>query len=624
MSEFLYQAFIYLCAAVVLVPLAQRLQLGSVMGYLLAGILIGPALGLVGAETQALQHYAEFGVVMMLFLVGLELEPKALWSMRSRLLGLGGLQVLATTVLVAGGAWLLGLAWQSAVAVGLIFSLSSTAIVLQSLKEKGLFKSPGGQSGFAILLFQDIAFIPMLAFIPLLAIPELMNVAAANNADGHHGLSLVEGLQGWQVVVVNVAAICAVVGGGHFLARPLFGFIAKVRLREVFTAAALLLVVAIALLMTLVGLSPALGAFLAGVVLANSEFRHELEGNIEPFKGLFMGLFFITVGAGVNFTLLVAEFSNILTLTLALVLLKALVLLVLAHLFRLRAADRWLLALGLAQAGEFGFVLLAFAVQSSVLSQQLADNLLLVVALSMLLTPLLFIVLERLLLPRANARSNAREADAITDVGTVIIAGHGRFGQVVNRILLASGYQTVVLDYRAELIDGLRKFGARVFYGDATRPELLHASGLDQAQVFVVAIDDPERAIELVRYVSREAPNIHIVARALDRQHVYKLYQAGARSIVREVFDSSLRAGRYCLEALGMEEGEADRITRSFYKHDRAMLRQLASVWDPEISPFDNKKYIELARLLNAELNDLIAQDRSQLEDAEAKPSTAD
>ena len=614
MSEFLYQAFIYLCAAVVLVPLAQRLQLGSVMGYLLAGILIGPALGLVGAETQALQHYAEFGVVMMLFLVGLELEPKALWSMRSRLLGLGGLQVLATTVLVAGGAWLLGLAWQSAIAVGLIFSLSSTAIVLQSLKEKGLFKSPGGQSSFAILLFQDIAFIPMLAFIPLLALPELMN-SAASDATGHHGLSLVEGLQGWQVVLVNVAAIGAVVGGGHFLARPLFGFIAKVRLREVFTAAALLLVVAIALLMTLVGLSPALGAFLAGVVLANSEFRHELEGNIEPFKGLFMGLFFITVGAGVNFTLLVAEFANILALTLALVALKALVLLVLAHLFRLRVADRWLLALGLAQAGEFGFVLLAFAVQSSVLSSQVADNLLLVVALSMLLTPLLFIALERLLLPRATAQSNSREADAITDTGTVIIAGHGRFGQVVNRILLASGYKTVVLEYRAELIDGLRKFGARVFYGDATRPELLHASGLDQAQVFVVAIDDPERALELVRYVSREAPNVHIVARALDRQHVYKLYQAGARSIVREVFDSSLRAGRYCLEALGVEETEADKITRSFYKHDRAMLRQLAAVWDPELSPFDNKKYIELARVLNAELSGLIAQDRERIDD---------
>ena len=614
MSEFLYQAFIYLCAAVVLVPLAQRLQLGSVMGYLLAGILIGPALGLVGAETQALQHYAEFGVVMMLFLVGLELEPKALWSMRSRLLGLGGLQVLATTVLVAGGAWLLGLAWQSAIAVGLIFSLSSTAIVLQSLKEKGLFKSPGGQSSFAILLFQDIAFIPMLAFIPLLALPELMN-SVASDATGHHGLSLVEGWQGWQVVLVNVAAIGAVVGGGHFLARPLFGFIAKVRLREVFTAAALLLVVAIALLMTLVGLSPALGAFLAGVVLANSEFRHELEGNIEPFKGLFMGLFFITVGAGVNFTLLVAEFANILALTLALVALKALVLLVLAHLFRLRVADRWLLALGLAQAGEFGFVLLAFAVQSSVLSSQVADNLLLVVALSMLLTPLLFIALERLLLPRATAQSNSREADAITDTGTVIIAGHGRFGQVVNRILLASGYKTVVLEYRAELIDGLRKFGARVFYGDATRPELLHASGLHQAQVFVVAIDDPERALELVRYVSREAPNVHIVARALDRQHVYKLYQAGARSIVREVFDSSLRAGRYCLEALGVEETEADKITRSFYKHDRAMLRQLAAVWDPELSPFDNKKYIELARVLNAELSGLIAQDRERIDD---------
>ena len=612
MSEFLYQAFIYLCAAVLLVPWAQRFQLGSVLGYLLAGVVIGPVLGLVGSETQTLQHYAEFGVVMMLFLVGLELEPKALWAMRSRLLGLGGLQVVGTATLVAAGAFILGLAWQPALAVGLIFSLSSTAIVLQSLKEKGLLSSPGGQSSFAILLFQDIAVIPMLAFIPLLAMPELIGVGLTSDSVGHD-VNLISGLHGWQVALINLGAILAVVAGGHYLARPLFSFIAKARLREVFTAAALLLIVAIALLMTLVGLSPALGAFLAGVVLANSEFRHELESNIEPFKGLFMGLFFITVGAGINFDLLLAEFSTILVLTLALIGVKALVLLVLAQLFKLRVADRWLMTLGLAQAGEFGFVLLAFSVHNSVISQQLAENLLLVVALSMVLTPLLFILLERYLLPRANKSQNQRPADEITEMGPVIIAGHGRFGQVINRILLASGYQTVVLDYRAELIDGLRKFGVSVFYGDATRPELLHASGLHQAKLLVVAIDDAARALELIKYVSREAPHVHIVARAMDRHHVYQLYRAGARDIVREVFDSSLRAGRYCLEALGVTSAEAERIINSFNKHDREMVLKLASVWDPNVSTFENKKYIELARILNAELSELIAKDNGKL-----------
>ena len=607
MSDFLYQAFIYLCAAVVAVPLAQRLGLGSVLGYLLAGVIIGPILGLVGAETQTLQHYAEFGVVMMLFLIGLELEPKALWAMRHRLLGLGGLQVLITIVLVSLIAWSLGLAWQSALAVGLVLSLSSTAIVLQSLQEKGWFRSPGGQSGFAVLLFQDIAVIPMLALIPLLALSGLDNSGGGDAA--HHGFSLVADLRGWQVALVNMAAILLVVGGGHYLLPALFSFIARARLREVFTAAGLLLIVGIALLMTLVGLSPALGAFLAGVVLANSEFKHELESNIEPFRGIFMGLFFITVGAGINFALLFANFSNIILLSLGLVLLKALVLWGLAVAFKLQSADRWLLALGLAQAGEFGFVLLAFSQQNGVIAASLSDNLFLVVALSMLLTPLLFILLEVFILPRASRSQNQQQADEITEVGTVIIAGHGRFGQVINRILLASGYKTVVLDYRAELIDGLRKFGARVFYGDATRPELLHASGLAEAKVLVVAIDDPERALQLIDYVSKEAPHVHIVARARDRHQVYRLYRSGANDIVREVFDSALRAGRYCLQALGKPQTEAEQIVASFSHHDREMVRKLASVWRADVSAFENKQYIELARRLNAELSDLIAQD---------------
>ena len=611
MSVFLYQSFVYLCAAVLVVPLAQRFGFGSVLGYLLAGVAIGPVLGLVGTEAQALQHYAEFGVVMMLFLVGLELQPQSLWRMRSRLFGLGGLQLALSALLIALVASLLGLPWQSALAVGMILALSSTAIGLQSLKEKSLLPSPGGQSAFSILLFQDIAVIPMLAFIPLLAIPELVGLAQPSSEAGHHELSLVADLLGWQVALVNLGAIAAVVLTGHYLSRPLFSFIARSKSREIFTLAALLLVIGIALLMTLVGLSPALGVFLAGVVLANSEFRHELEGNIEPFKGLLLGLFFITVGAGIDFNLLFANFTTIMVLSLGLMLLKALVLLGIVRLFALRGADAWLTALALAQAGEFGFVLTAFALQNGVLAVELGATLALIVALSMLFTPLLFIVYERFILPRAH-QQQARAADAITERGKVIIAGHGRFGQIINRVLLANGYKTVVLDYRAELIDVLRKFGAQVFYGDAARPELLHASGLESAQLVVVAIDDPEGVVKLVQYVRSQHPQVHIIARASDRQQVYRLYRAGANDIIRELFDSSARAARCALQAMGLSERQAQAQVDKFVAHDKMMIRELAEVWDPELKISDNKQYIAVARRLNAELGEVMQRDDAE------------
>ncbi|MCG8098263.1 MAG: monovalent cation:proton antiporter-2 (CPA2) family protein, partial [Candidatus Thiodiazotropha taylori] len=335
MGGLLFQAFIYLCAAVIAVPIAKRLGLGSVLGYLLAGIFIGPVIGLVGSETQTIQHFAEFGVVMMLFLVGLELQPRMLWEMRNRLIGLGGLQVALTTALITAAALMMGLYWSVALTVGLIFSLSSTAIVLQTLNEKGLSKTEGGRAGFSVLLFQDIAVIPMLALIPLLALPELVGggggtLAAAADSHGdaghHHGMSLVAGLPGWAHALVVLGAIASVLLGGHFLSRPMFRFIAESRLREIFTASALMLVIGIALLMTLVDLSPALGTFLAGVVLANSEFRHELESDIEPFKGLLLGLFFITVGAGIDFNILFNDALTILSLTVGVIVIKGLVL----------------------------------------------------------------------------------------------------------------------------------------------------------------------------------------------------------------------------------------------------------------------------------------------------------
>jgi CPA2 family monovalent cation:H+ antiporter-2 len=382
MTDFLLLATIFLIAGVVSVPIASRLGLGSVLGYLIAGIAISPILALLHVDVVEIQHFAEFGVVMMLFLVGLELEPKMLWQMRMRLLGLGGLQVAGTAAAVMAVAMLLGQPWTIALAIGLVFSLSSTAIVLQTLNEKGLMKSDGGQSSFSVLLFQDIAVIPMLAFIPLLAMPDLMGVAADaalhgaeaaadHGAEAGHGesLSLVAGLNGWQTALVTIGAVAAVIGAGTLLTGPIFRFIAVAQLREMFTATALMMVIGIALLMSLVGLSPALGTFIAGVVLANSEYRHELESDIDPFRGLLLGLFFMTVGAGINFTLLFDNWMSIFALTIGLIASKALVLMILGFVFKLRGADKWLFALGLAQAGEFGFVLLSFTVANSVLPQ---------------------------------------------------------------------------------------------------------------------------------------------------------------------------------------------------------------------------------------------------------------
>lgn len=608
METFLYQASIYLAAAVIAVPIAARLGLGSVLGYLAAGIMIGPVLGLVGTETQDLQHFAEFGVVMMLFLIGLELEPRALWDMRHKLLGLGGAQVVLTTAAVMAAAMGFGLDWSMGLAVGLVLALSSTAIVLQTLSEKGLMQTGGGRSAFSVLLTQDIAVIPMLALMPLLAMPLVARVGPngevlrpSDMADHGHSMSLVDGLPGWGVTLVTLGAVALVILAGIYLIRPLFRFIHHAHLREMYTALALLIVLGIGFLMMLVGLSPALGTFLAGVVLANSEFRHELESDIEPFKGLLLGLFFITVGAGINFGMLFAEPLLLIGMTLGLILLKGVILYGLGRAFKLKGRDQWLFTLSLAQAGEFGFVLLSFSVQQNVLPPHLADQLLLVVALSMLITPLLFILYD-LLSRRLTEAGDATPEDEITEQGAVIIAGIGRFGQIVNRLVQASGFKTVVLDHDIATIQLMRRFGFRGFFGDPTRPELLHAAGLDKARVLVVALDDPAAAIRLVTYARQQRPDLHIIARARDRTHVFQLFQAGANDIVRELFDSSLRAGRYVLENMGLTEYEASQAENVFYHHDRDALRQLAELWDPNLPAEQNTAYIKRARELNKEL----------------------
>ncbi len=598
MTGFLLLAFIFLVAGVVSVPLASRFGLGSVLGYLIAGIVISPLLALLQVDLASIQHFAEFGVVMMLFLVGLELEPKRLWQMRHKLIGLGGLQVGLTALAIMAAAMALGQPWSVGLAAGLVLALSSTAIVLQTLGEKGLMRSDGGQSAFSVLLTQDIAVIPMLALIPLLAMPELIGAGHGAAEAGHEaGLSLVAGLNGWQTTLVTIGAIVAVVFGGSYLTAPIFRFIGRAQLRELFVAAALMIVIGIALLMTLVGLSPALGTFVAGVVLANSEYRHELESDIDPFKGLLLGVFFITVGAGINFALLVDNAATVLGLTLGLIAIKAAVLLGLARVFKLKGYDKWLFGLGLAQAGEFGFVLLSFTVANAVIPEHIAAMLMLVVALSMLLTPLLFILLDKVIAPRL-AQEEAREADEITPTGSVIIAGHGRIGGIVNRILRALGWETTVIDYSSAQLDMLRRFGVHVHFGDATRPDLLASAGIAEARVLVIAIDGKEQITELARYAVKTYPNLHVIARAVDRTHVYDLWSVGCRDIIRETYDSSLRMGRSALEALGNPRETAEAMVDEFNTLDRKAMVELARVYDINIPAEENPEFVEKSRAL--------------------------
>ena len=615
MTGYFLQAFIYLVAAVIAVPVAKRLGLGSVLGYLIAGVVIGPIIGLVGEETTTIQHFAEFGVVMMLFLVGLELEPKMLWAMRNRLMGLGGLQVGGTAAIVMGIALAFGQPWTIALTIGLIFALSSTAIVLQTFNEKGLSKTDGGKNAFSVLLFQDIAVIPMLAFIPLLALPELIEAAqsAVTSASDHHEeLSLVADLPGWAYGLVITASIAIVVVGGHFLSRPLFRFVASSGLREIFTATALMLVIGIAALMSLVGLSPALGTFLAGVVLANSEFRHELESNIDPFKGLLLGLFFITVGAGINFDVLFNDFILIIGLTLGVILLKAAVLFTLALIFKIKNSDRWLFTLSLAQAGEFGFVLLSFSAQNHVLPADIVQTLSLVVALSMFLTPGLFILFDKVILPRYEQKSNDREEDTIEEKGTVIIAGIGRFGQIVNRLLVSNDVKTVVLDHQANQVDVLRSINIKSYFGDATRHDLLHTAGIEEAAMLVVAIDNQDSSVELVKYVKHTYPKVKILARAFDRGHSYRLREAGADFVESETYHSALEMGAQALRSLGHHPFFVEQQKSTYQRVESRKSEKLFKAWsEAEDNPRYDNNYRQIFIHLEEAMKEDMKKDRS-------------
>ena len=607
-----FQAFVYLAAAVISVPIAKRLGLGSVLGYLLAGIAIGPfGLGLIGEEGEDIMHFAEFGVVMMLFLVGLELQPARLWKMRGPILGLGGMQVGITAVCLAAAVLFMGETWRISLAVGLILALSSTAIVLQTLAEKGLMQTDSGQSAFAVLLFQDIAVIPLLALLPLLAPPggggghgaeghgdalaghgDAAHASAAHDAGhGASGTAWMDALPAWAEPLVVLAAVAFVVVAGRFLTRPLFRFIARSRLREIFTAAALLLVIGIALLMTRVGLSPALGTFLAGVVLANSEYRHELEGDIEPFKGLLLGLFFLAVGTSIDFRLIAGDPGGIVGRVVLLVMIKLIILLVLGKAFKMSLDQCLLFAFALAQGGEFAFVLFSFAGQNGILGSDVSAPWIAAVAVSMALTPLLLIIAEHLLLPRVGTVEQVkREADSMEEDKPVIIAGFGRFGNTIGRLLRANGVGTTVLDLDSDRVELLRKLGLEVFYGDASRLDLLRAAGAEHAKLLILAIDDPSKILEMVETVHKHFPHLKILARASDRPDAYELMDAGVEHVYRETLDTSLRAGVDALKMLGFRSYQAQRSAHRFRCHDEDAMHELAGM------RHDQQSYLSRAR----------------------------
>lgn len=605
----LVSAMVYLLAAVIAVPVANRLGLGSVLGYLLAGIIIGPyALHVVGDQTEVM-HYAEFGVVMMLFLVGLELRPSRLWEMRRPILGLGGLQVVFTAALIATALiTFANLVWQVAVAIGLTLALSSTAIVLQSLTERGLIKTQAGNNAFAVLLFQDIAVIPILAILPLLAVGD-----AVISVDAHSN-NLISDLPGWGKVAVMASTMALIIAAGRFLLAPFFHIIASTKIRELFTAGSLLLIIGIAVLMQSVGLSPALGAFLAGVVLADSEFRHELEVDIEPFKGLLLGLFFITVGASVNIPLLLEKPLLIAALVIALVGIKLLVLLLLATAFKMTFRHSLLFSIALAQGGEFAFVLVSVGGQFSVFSNAIASTVILVVALSMLISPLLLVAYEGFY-SRAKQRAGNkdREADSFDESADVIIAGYGRFGQIIGRLLTAQGFKLTILDHSPSQVELVRRFGHRVFYGDASRRDLLEAAGASDAKILVIAVDESDRSLAIINTAQKHFPHLKILCRAFDRRHAYELMKKNIAGFRRETFDSALYLGVNSLELLGLNKSDAKRAGQLFSEHDEQTLGLLADLWG------DEKSYGMAVKQRVEDLKRVLAADQNKGPDGEGR-----
>lgn len=600
MEGFLLQLFIFLISATIAVPIAKKLGLGSVLGYLIAGIIIGPfGLSLI-QDVEDIMHFTEFGVVMMLFLVGLELKPSLLFQLRVPILGMGGAQVFLSSVLI-GGIALWFLPWQQALTVGLILSLSSTAIVLQTLREKGVMESASGRSIFSVLLFQDLAVIPMLAALPFLA-------TFAIHSDGHHDSPLfdISSLPGYLHFIATFAAIVFVFFLGKFACKPIFRAVAATHVREIFVAAALALIVGISLLMMTVGLSPALGAFLAGVVLADSEYRHELESDIEPFKGLLLGIFFISIGASLNFVLIANNAGAIGGMVIGLILLKWLVLFAVAFIFKLPKSNRMFFSIALAQGGEFAFVLFQYAKTNGVLSSQTTEPLISAVAISMFLAPLIFVLHEKLSTYLQNKQpkdeSASNKPDTIDRSGhKVILAGFGRLGTDLGRFLVSSGIKPVIVDNDVNNINKLRALGFEVYYGDITRLDLLHSAGASEAQVLIVTMGELEKSRQLIETVKKHFPHLKLVVNAHDRYSAFELMDLKVDHVRRETFGSALALGQDAMRLLGIDPYDAYRQMRLFKKKDEQLMPEL------HMSRDKKESYIALYQAHNADLEKLMA-----------------
>ena len=578
MDSFLLQAIIYLGSALVCVPLAKKAGLSSVLGYIFAGVLIGPyVLGLIGQKGEDLMHFAEFGVVMMLFLIGLELEPKKFWKMRKFILGMGSFQLVFTSVvLTLLMISIIGWDWQTSLAVSLALTLSSTAIVLQTLNEKNLINTSAGRSSFAVLLFQDIAVIPILALIPLLA------VSGETMAKSNHEI-ITEGLPSWLQTLIVIGAIGLIALLGKYVINPLLKIVAKTRLQELFTATALLLVMGVSYLMELVGLSPALGAFLSGVVLANSEFRHQLEGDIAPFKGLLLGLFFIGVGASVNFPLIVEEPVFILLFVVGLTLIKFIILFILGKIYKKSWDQNLLFSFVMSQAGEFGFVVISFSTQLQIIDSEISSIIMAVIAISMLLTPFLLLFNERVLEPKIGTKFKIKKentsnlASDIHGESEVVIVGFGHFGGTIGRMLKANNIKPVILDHDSERVEVLRKMGYEVYYGDATRIEVLKAAGIEKAKLFIAAVDNPGINITLASLVKKNFPHIKVMTRARNRYDAYEFIDIGVNDYYRDTLYSAVTLGVDALVALGLRKYTATRQGYRFIKYDTDTTKKLAA-----------------------------------------------
>ena len=603
-GDFLFQAFVYLAAAVISVPIAKRLGLGSVLGYLLAGIIIGPfGLHLIGEEGQDVLHFAEFGVVMMLFLIGLELRPNLLWKMRIPILGLGGIQVGLTALVIMGIGLVLKLDWRVSLAIGLTLALSSTAIVLQTLHEKNLEDTTGGKNIFSVLLFQDLAIIPILALMPLLARDQTDSIAHS----GQHveALTWTAGLPVWAQTMIMLGAITAIVVAGRFVVDPVFRILAKTRLREIFTAAALLLVISIAVLMNKVGLSPALGTFLAGVILAQSEFRHELEADIEPFKGLLLGLFFLAIGASIDFKLVGDNPIVITELVVGLIMVKFIILFIIGKVFRMGLDNNFLFSFSLAQGGEFAFVLFSFALSNQVLEPDQANTLIAVVALSMGLTPLIMLLNERLIQPRFGTKEAEKiPADQISEQNPIIIAGFGKMGSVIGRFIQAYGLKATYLDIDPSNVDFLRKLGLKVYYGDASRRDLLENAGAQKAKTLIITVNEEDKIMQIVRTVKKHFPHLEIYSRAINWQNEYDLYDEGVDHVYKESFDTAMRMATDAIAGLGYRKYQILRLAHKFAKHDEQADREFAKIRR------DHHNYLQDVKQHFEELEQLMLQEQ--------------